>query len=53
MSLWSLEYIEIMTLANHELTKGWKFRETDSVDQWLPVASVPTNVHIDLIANKK
>jgi len=53
MNTWSPEYIQIMTLANYELTKGWTFRETNSEDPWLPVARVPTNVHIDLIANEK
>lgn len=38
----------------HQLTAGWSFKQTDaSDDAWLPVASVPTNVHLDLIANEK
>lgn len=52
MSLWDRDFITKMTLAHYELTKGWRFKETGSED-WLPVLQVPTNVHIDLIANKK
>ncbi|OJD30138.1 glycoside hydrolase family 2 protein [Diplodia corticola] len=41
-------------LTVHQLTAGWSFKQTDaSDDAWLPVASVPTNVHLDLIANNK
>ncbi|KAI9753775.1 MAG: Leucine aminopeptidase 1 [Chaenotheca gracillima] len=35
-----------------ELAKGWEFKQTDTTE-WLPVAKVPTNVHLDLIDNKK
>jgi len=38
--------------AVHMLETGWQFKQTDS-DEWLPVARVPTNVHLDLIDNKK
>lgn len=41
-----------MALVVHELTKEWSFKEKDS-EEWLPVARVPTNVHLDLLANKK
>ena len=34
------------------LTKGWEFKQTDE-EQWMPVAQVPTNVHLDLMDNKK
>jgi beta-mannosidase len=42
-------------LAVHNLTSGWSFRQTDdpSEDTWLPVARVPTNVHLDLIDHEK
>lgn len=33
-----------------DLTKDWQFSQADT-DNWLPVAKVPTNVHIDLLAN--
>jgi len=36
----------------HDMSKGWQFKEIDS-EEWLPVARVPTNVHMDLIDNKK
>ncbi|QDS77809.1 hypothetical protein FKW77_005818 [Venturia effusa] len=52
MSLWDEHFVARMTLAHYELTTGWQFKETGS-DEWLPVLRVPTNVHIDLIANKK
>lgn len=35
-----------------ELTKGWEFTQTGS-EEWLPVARVPTNVHLDLMDNKE
>lgn len=34
------------------LESGWQFKQTDT-DEWLPVARVPTNVHLDLINNKR
>jgi beta-mannosidase len=42
-----------MTSIIHPLKTGWEFKEIDGdrVKTWLPVASVPTNVHIDLMAN--
>jgi hypothetical protein len=42
-------------LAAHHLTEGWVFKQTDDTgeDAWLPVAKVPTNVHLDLIDNGK
>jgi hypothetical protein len=35
------------------LTDGWTFKQADdtSKDAWLPVKRVPTNIHLDLIAN--
>lgn len=46
----------IMTepMAVHELATGWQFRQADADNgDWLPVARVPTNVHLDLMANHK
>jgi beta-mannosidase len=42
-----------MAVIRQELSSGWKFKETgDSSDKaWLPVAKVPTVVHLDLIEN--
>ncbi|SMR45932.1 unnamed protein product [Zymoseptoria tritici ST99CH_1E4] len=34
------------------LTTGWSFKQTDTED-WLDVARVPTNVHLDLLDQKK
>ncbi|KAF2162136.1 glycoside hydrolase family 2 protein [Zasmidium cellare ATCC 36951] len=36
----------------HELVNGWSFKQTDT-EEWLPVKKVPTNVHLDLLDNKK
>lgn len=36
----------------HELSDGWEFKQTD-LDEWMPVGRVPTNVHLDLIADNK
>ncbi|KAG9524096.1 putative beta-mannosidase, partial [Aureobasidium melanogenum] len=33
-----------------ELRNSWEFKQTD-LDNWMPVKTVPTNVHLDLIAN--
>ncbi|KAI0972978.1 glycoside hydrolase family 2 protein [Xylaria arbuscula] len=47
-----------MTRSRQDLSHGWQFREdNDSLSNeenpWLPVQNVPTQVHIDLLANKK
>lgn len=35
-----------------KLESGWKFKRSDEGDDtWAPVASVPSVVHLDLIAN--
>lgn len=35
------------------INKGWTFKQADKEDsKYLPVAQFPTNVHLDLIANK-
>lgn len=33
-----------------ELRDTWELKQTD-LDNWMPVKTVPTNVHLDLIAN--
>lgn len=36
------------------LLTGWSFRQTDKTDdEWLPVKTLPSTVHQDLIDNKK
>ncbi|CAK3978247.1 glycoside hydrolase family 2 [Lecanosticta acicola] len=35
-----------------ELSNGWEVKATDT-DDWMPVARVPTNIHLDLLHNKK
>ncbi|KAI1106526.1 glycoside hydrolase family 2 protein [Jackrogersella minutella] len=44
-----------MALIKHPLEHGWTFKQSDSpsTDGWLPVQKVPTQVHMDLIANNK
>ena len=39
-------------MAVQELSTGWEVKQTDT-ERWLPVARVPTNVHIDLMDNKE
>jgi beta-mannosidase len=43
-------------MARHsiQLDKGWTFRQHQgSSPEWLPVEKVPTQVHMDLLANKQ
>jgi beta-mannosidase len=42
-----------MAAVVHDLKTGWEFKQKygDKVKSWLPVTSVPTNVHLDLMAN--
>ncbi|KAI1403461.1 glycoside hydrolase family 2 protein [Hypoxylon fuscum] len=44
-----------MALTRHNLDHGWAFRQGDSssADDWLPVQKVPSQVHMDLLANQK
>ena len=37
------------------LSEGWLFKQTNNTadDAWLPVKTVPTNVHLDLIDHGK
>lgn len=41
--------------SSEELSTGWEFKLADdnSPGSWLPVAKVPTVVHLDLMANNK
>lgn len=37
-----------------QMSSGWSFKQQDwSEDEWLPVANVPSQVHMDLLANRK
>jgi hypothetical protein len=41
-------------LSNQDLIYGWQVKEKHAVeDEWLPVAKVPTVVHLDLMDNNK
>lgn len=45
-------------MATHskiQLEGGWVFKQEDdaSSDPWLPVSRVPTQIHMDLLNNKK
>ncbi|KAI5862460.1 glycoside hydrolase family 2 protein [Durotheca rogersii] len=44
-----------MARTRHPLDRGWTFRLDDdaSADSWLPVQKVPSQVHLDLLANNK
>ncbi|KAI1820123.1 glycoside hydrolase family 2 protein [Xylaria intraflava] len=46
-----------MARQRYDLNAGWQFREDDgsssNANSWLPVQSVPSQVHTDLLANKK
>ncbi|KAI1767052.1 glycoside hydrolase family 2 protein [Hypoxylon sp. FL1150] len=44
-----------MALTKHKLEYGWTFRQSDSSssEDWLPVKSVPSQVHLDLLANSR
>ncbi|EME48244.1 glycoside hydrolase family 2 protein [Dothistroma septosporum NZE10] len=35
-----------------DITDGWTFKQTNT-EEWMPVAQFPTNVHLDLMHNKK
>lgn len=39
---------------SQNLGHGWEFKSSDEADDaWLPVAKVPTVVHLDLLDHKK
>ncbi|KAL0944626.1 Beta-mannosidase B 1 [Colletotrichum truncatum] len=43
-----------MYRTRHELASGWSFKQLDqNSEDWLPVQQVPTQVHLDLLANRK
>lgn len=42
----------VQPLESKKLTSGWSFKQTDT-DEWLSVARVPTNVHLDLLDHDK
>ncbi|KAI0853848.1 glycoside hydrolase family 2 protein [Daldinia vernicosa] len=43
-----------MAPTKHILDQGWTFQQSNSSsDDWLPVQKVPSQVHIDLLANNK
>lgn len=45
-----------MSHSRTELSTGWSLKQHDHEDvpeNWLPVASVPSQVHVDLLANNK
>lgn len=45
--------VDIMKRIIFPIDKGWTFKQADKKDsEFLPVAQFPTNVHLDLIANK-
>lgn len=37
---------------SQQLSSGWSFKQTDT-EEWLSVARVPTNVHLDLLDHDK
>lgn len=41
--------------SSETLSTGWEFKITEGgpLESWLPVAKVPTTVHLDLLDNKK
>jgi beta-mannosidase len=43
---------EMSLFASKELATGWEFKNSEE-DAWLPVAKVPTVIHLDLMHNKK
>jgi beta-mannosidase len=38
--------------TSQKLSTGWEFKQTDEEQPWLPVAKLPTVVHLDLMAHK-
>lgn len=46
---------DMALFSSEELSTGWEFKLTEESqsDSWLPVAKVPTVVHLDLLDNKK
>lgn len=48
-------FLDIMQKSMRELKTGWSLKQAGDVSNecWIPVKKVPSQVHIDLIANKK
>lgn len=46
---------DMALFSSEALSTGWEFKLTEGSppDSWLPVAKVPTVVHLDLLDNKK
>ncbi|WQF85667.1 Putative glycoside hydrolase, family 2, immunoglobulin-like beta-sandwich [Colletotrichum destructivum] len=44
-----------MALLRHELSSGWTFKQEGDTSEtsWLPVPKIPSQVHVDLLANDK
>ncbi|KAF6816764.1 Beta-mannosidase B 1 [Colletotrichum musicola] len=43
-----------MHRTRQQLADGWSFKQLDqSSEQWLPVQKVPSQIHLDLLANNK
>ncbi|RYP09821.1 hypothetical protein DL764_001075 [Monosporascus ibericus] len=44
-----------MAFSKHPLDSGWEFRQKDddSANSWLPARRIPSEVHLDLLANGK
>jgi len=43
-----------MSIIVHQLDHGWSFGQADDGNhEWLPVAVVPTNLHLDLLKHRK
>ncbi|KAL1302737.1 hypothetical protein AAFC00_003091 [Neodothiora populina] len=49
---WELVKHATKPTVTHALSHGWEFKQTDT-EEWLPVKRIPTNVHLDLLANEK
>ncbi|KAI9148243.1 glycoside hydrolase family 2 protein [Paramyrothecium foliicola] len=44
-----------MLRSQHQLSDGWKVRQADdsAEEAWLPARDIPTQIHLDLLANEK
>ncbi|KAH7313930.1 family 2 glycosyl hydrolase [Stachybotrys elegans] len=42
-----------MHRCRHDLSKGWRLRQCDQPQDWLPARRLPTQVHLDLLENKR
>jgi len=44
----------IMAHSRTQISSGWTFKQQDwPSEEWLPVSQVPSQIHMDLLANKK